>query len=120
MAIEEEILKELRGYTGTEHYYKIPFSNYIYTDGINALINKCDCHWLIDDYGILLHNKKDLQKPFILLEIKVNSDKTAIITLKEDSNLKPFYTQKLKYTTFPLKEYSFYICDNVFLLKSEY
>lgn len=117
---EQEILNELEQNTGTQDYYKIPFSDYVYTDGINDLINKCSCYWLISDTAILLSNKTALQKPFLILNIKVNSDKTAIITLKEDSDLKPIYEKVYSYTDFNLKEYEFYIIDKVFLLKSEY
>ena len=116
----EEITSNLENYTGTEQYFKIPFSNYVYTDGINALIDLCGCHWLISDMGILLSNKEKLRKSFLILNIKVNKDNSAIITLKEDSDLKPIYTKQIDYTDFSLKEYEFYIIDGVFLLKSEY
>ena len=116
---EETIKQDLKDYYGTENHFKIPFSNCVYTDGIKALIEKCKCYWLISDFGIEINNNKKLQKPFLLLSIKVKDNK-ATITLKEDSNLKPIYTKKYSYTDFPLSEYEFYICDGVFLLKSEY
>ena len=51
---EECILKELAHNTGTTQYFKIPFSEVVYTDGISDLINKCSCYWLISDIGIFL------------------------------------------------------------------
>jgi len=114
-----ELLKSLESYTGTEQYTKIPFSDYVYTDGIKALIDLCGCSWLISDFGILLSHKKQYEKPFLILNIKVKDDK-AVITLKEDTDEKPIYTKKISYTDFPLKEYEFYIIDKVMLLKGEY
>ena len=116
--IQKSTLEELEQYTGTEQYFKIPFSSFVYTDGINHLINKCGCWWLISDLGIEL-NKKTLPN-FLIVSLKVNEDKTAIITLREDTDEKPIYTKKLDYTDFLFKEYEFYLIDKVFLLKSEY
>ena len=120
MLKEQEILTELKQNTGTEHHFVIPFSNCVYTDGIRDLIKLCGCWWLISDTGILLSSKEELQKEFLLLNIKVTDDKKAIVTLKEDSDLKPIYEKEYSYTDFPLKEYEFYICNNIMLLKSEY
>ena len=117
---QNQIKRELSLNCGSEHYYKIPFSSFVYTDGINDLINKCSCHWLISDIGILLECEKKYNRDFLILTIEVNKDKSAIITLKEDSNEKPIYTKELTYTDFPLKSYEFYIINKVFLLKSEY
>lgn len=120
---QQKILSELSHNSGTENYFKIPFSTLVYTDGINDLINKCKCWWLISDIGILIQNKKDLfnkAQEFLILSLKVNDDNTAILSLKEDSDLKPVYTQEIEYTDFPLKEYEFYIVNNVMLLKEEY
>ena len=117
----EQILKELENFTGTEQYHKINIlTNYLLTDGCFKLMETCKCYWLFSDISILLKCKKELNKPFLILNIKVNDDKTALITLKEDSNSKPIYSKKLNYTDFALKEYELYIIDGVFLLKSEY
>jgi len=116
----KQIVTQLKNYIGTEHYYKIPFSNYIYTDGIKGLVDLCSCYWLISDIGILLTHNKKLQKPFLILNISVNKDNNALITLREDTNEKPIYIKEVEYTDFILKEYEFYICDNVMLLKNEY
>jgi hypothetical protein len=117
---QEQILKELEQNYCSEEYHKIPFSNLIYTDGINDLINKCCCWWLISDTAILINNTPKLRKDFLILSIKVNEDNTAEVTLKEDSNTEPIYKKVYAYTDFPLKEFEFYITDEVILLKSEY
>ena len=114
------VLKGLKEFTGTENYYKIPFSKVVYTDGINKLINSCGCWWLISDLGIEISDNSKFQKPFLIVGLKVNEDGTAELTIKEDSDLKPIYFKKYTFTDFPLKEFEFYLVNNVFLLKSEY
>ncbi|MCH7851005.1 MAG: hypothetical protein IH845_05165 [Nanoarchaeota archaeon] len=116
---QEQILSELNKNTCSEQYHKIPFSNIVYTDGINDLINKCSCWWLISDTAIIISATPKLQKDFLLLTIEVK-DKKGIVTLKEDSNEKPIYEKQYDYTDFPLSKFEFYITDNVILLKSEY
>lgn len=116
---QEEIIRELEQNTGTEHYFKIPFSDYTYTDGIEDLIKKCKCWWLVSDMGIELNQIKKVPN-FLILRLEVNEDKTALLSLREDTNKQIVYSKKLKYTDFPLKEFEFYIIDKIMLLKSEY
>jgi len=119
MINEQDILNELKDFTGTENYFKIPLSHYNHTDGINELIKTCGCWWLISDTAIYLSNIKE-KYDFLVLSIKVNPDKSAVVSLKEDMDLKPVYSKKYDYTDFPLNEFEFYIINEVFLLKSEY
>jgi len=116
---ETEILKDLDLNTCSENWFKIPFSNITYTDGINDLIIKAKCWWLISDIGILISATPKLQKDFLILTIETENEK-GIITLKEDSNEKPIYKKELEYTDFPLSKFEFFITNNVMLLKSEY
>lgn len=119
MKTEQEILKELNLFNGSENYFKIPFSDCVYTDGVRELIKSCGCWWLVNDLGILL-KFNPIDKPFLIVGIKVNEDKTALITLKEDTDEIPVYEKLINYTDFPLKEFEFYLIDKVFLLKGEY
>jgi len=130
---EQEILKELSGFYGSDNFYK-DFLGCVLTDGFKVFCVKCGCDWLFTDIAsVIMLNKKIKQEGFILGKIKVNKDKSAVIELyrdydedNKDFNAKNLlYTQKYKYTDFPLKEYSFYICLNelntyTFMLKSEY
>lgn len=117
---QTQIIEELNHFYGTEHYYKIPFSKVVYTDGIEGFIRLCKCWWLISDLGIQYSARTDIHKSFLIVRIKVNEDKSCIIDLREDSDLEPIFTKDYDYTDFPLKEYEFYLIDNVFLLKGEY
>ena len=117
---QKQILEELEDNRGTTQYHKIPFSKIVYTDGINDLIEKCKCWWLISDMGIAISQDEKLQKPFLILEIEVREDNTAKVILKEDSDEIPIYEKELTYTDFPLNKFEFYIINDVMLLTSEY
>ena len=117
---QKQIVAELRNNIGTESYNKIPFSDIVYTDGINDLIEKCKCWWLISDLGIEVTAKKELEKEFLVVTIKVNEDKSCEVTLKEDTDEKPILVKKYNFTDFPLSKYEFYLINKVFLLTSEY
>ena len=118
---QEKIKQELKQNHGTTQYHKIPFSHLVYTDGINDLIEKCKCWWLISDLGIEIAHDEKLQKPFLVVKVEVDTDKQkGRIILKEDTDEKPIYIKELNYTDFPLSDFEFWISNEVFLLKSEY
>lgn len=43
-----------------------------------------------------------------LQAMKVKDDKTAVLTMQEDTGEKPRYRQRYDYTSFPMKEIKFY------------
>lgn len=117
---KEEINKikaELRLFTGTQNYYK-HFTGIKFTDGIAFLAEKCNCFWFLDIVASYQHELKDV--PFQIWKLEVHEDRTAIVTMKEDSNMPVRIQQDLKYTDFPLDEYQVYFTNGVILLKSEY
>jgi hypothetical protein len=127
---QEEILKELSNFSGTQHYYK---GSYLYnlnlTDGMQYFREKLDCYWLIDIVGSVQHLKQIKENSFILWRIKVNKDKSFIVqafsdyddSLTEEQNKKYLlYEQEGKYTDFILSEYEFYQEGEVLLLKNEH
>lgn len=114
---ENDLVRELRSFSGTEQYFR-NFTGLKYTDGIKYLADKTGSHWLIDLVGSYQHKLSEV--PFQLWTLKVNKDKTGVITCQEDSNLPVIVEQKLEYTDFPLEEFECYCIDGVLLLKSEY
>jgi|TARA_R100000789_G_scaffold86159_1_gene82210 hypothetical protein len=117
---QQEIINELKNNIGTEHYYKIPFSSLVYTDGINNLINKCGSYWLFSDLGIELNNNNIINKDFLIVTIEVKNKK-GLITIKEDTNKPIIFKKEYPFLPdFPLNKYEFYLINKVFLLKSEY
>jgi hypothetical protein len=121
--IEQNVNNTLSQYIGTEQYYPIPLSSFKYTDGVECLIRLCGCYWLISDTAIFMSSEegKDLkEKEFLILTIKVNEDKSCDVSLKEDTDTPILYHKKYGYTNFPLREFEFYIINEVMLLKNEY
>lgn len=130
---EKEILSKLEGFYGSERFYK-DFLNCVMTDGFKALCDTCKCYWLFTDLAsIFTTEEKFKDETFILVKIKVNKDKTCILTAYRDYDEKNkefnkknlLYSKYYDYTDFPLKEYEFYACKNelntyTFMLKSEY
>jgi len=120
---EEEILKQLTGFTGSENFYK-DFLGIVLTDGIKKLCELCGCYWAITDMGVIIMGRYLNKEDFIVMNIKVNDDKSCKIVL-EDGNYNKLYEQKYDYTDFPLKEYTIWAVFNevgtyTFMLPSEY
>jgi hypothetical protein len=117
---QEEILSELRQYSGSEQYFKSSFGKLNLTEGINYLRNRLNCFWLIDIIESVQHlSKIQESKNFILWRIERNGEGFKV-TAREDTNTPILYEQKGVYTDFPLKDFEFYQIQNVLLLKSEY
>ena len=130
---QEQILKSLSGFIGSENFYKdnFCFRKSIYTDGFKRFMELCLCEWLYSDMSVYCSMKLLNKEDFIICRI-VKQDKTAEAFLYSDyseDNEKfnkehLLYKQKYSYTDFPLNEYSFYIVYNgegyTFMLKSEY
>ena len=117
---EECILKELAHNTGTTQYFKIPFSEVVYTDGISDLINKCSCYWLISDIAILKQFNKLGNGYFFTIKIELNQNTQGCVLSVLDWNTdEVVYKKVIGYTDFPLNKFEFYLKDNCFLLPSE-
>lgn len=101
MLDKREILDGLAQCYGTEgyHYNKLHGKNFVYTDGIKFLLEACDAYWLLD--AIFSYKKTE---EFQVWKLEVMKDKTAVLTMKEDTNAPVLVNQKIHYTTFPLEE----------------
>ncbi|MCX6771365.1 MAG: hypothetical protein NTX79_04895 [Candidatus Micrarchaeota archaeon] len=79
------------------------------------LAKTIDCFWLLD--AIFSYSRPE---PFQLWELTVKHNKSAVLTMKEDSNLEAKVMQEIKWTDFPEGKLKLYVCDGVLLLPSEY
>jgi len=52
--------------------------------------------------------------------MEVKDDKSAVVTMREDTGKKALVMQRIGYTDFPLKSIKLYLIDGVLLLPSEY
>lgn len=115
---------DLSGFYGTEKYYRYN-QFYLLTDGTFFLMNN-GAGWLIDAIASY-HNKvikNQRLREFQLWELSVK-DNHGTLVCREDSGVKPYITQEIEFTDFPMKEFSLYVCpldekQYVILLKSEY
>ena len=118
-----QLLSELQRFSGTENYYTSTFRRLLLTDGVHFLRESANCYWLIDIVESVQHLPKIKDNSsFIVWKIEKQDTNRATVTAWDDTPHKSrlLYKQELVYTDFPLKEFEFYQCGNVLLLKSEY
>jgi hypothetical protein len=126
----EELLEGLEGFTGTEKYhYLATTKNLMFTDGMAYLCENAGCYWLADiiAIGYAINKKIKDNAKFLIWRIRVLEGNKAIIEAFTDCESDGSYSenkrvclQELAYSDFPIKEYEFYQCENVVLLKGEY
>jgi len=122
-----ELERELGGFIGTVNYYTCFPPGVYLTDGINYVADRVGAHWLFSDVSILIKGKYKTV-PFQVWSLDVRSDKTARLTLREDTGQPLLHDQTIKCTDFPVGTFEFWVVqgyikqvnDFVIMLKSEY
>lgn len=94
---------------GTEgyHFNAMYGRNFVYTDGIKYLLEAAEAVWLMQ--AIFSYRKTE---EFQIWELKVCDNKTAVLTMKTDSDCPNIVKQKIPYTTFPLKNIKLYAIND--------
>lgn len=86
----------------------------IYTQGMQDLVLKQDCYWLIEEiaYQILPRLLQDHKDYFYCIRFSVNHDNSAMISI-DDGNSNVHFNHPIKWTDFPYKEATlkFYLCE---------
>jgi len=115
-----ELEKELRGFIGTECYYRHWTGRAHWTDGVQYLAEKAKAHWLID--AVISHQLKKHVRAcrFQIWQLKIRPDQTARLQMREDTGEPVKAYQNIDYSDFPIPEFELYFIDNILLLKSEY
>lgn len=111
----EELQRSLAHFTGTENFWRSGSWFFKYTDGVKSLADKANCYWLLDVISSYRRTE-----PFQIWTLRVNEDKTARITMKEDDDRKEKVEQDIEYTDFPVGEISLLLVGNTLMLPSEY
>ncbi len=134
MISAQELQQSLKGFTGSENYYK-HLLGIRYTDGVQYLAEQAECYWLIDIIASyqtkrLLADEmlRDFQLWLLVVGdnhefIKPKAGYKAVITCWRDTpeaGIKPPIQQHIEFTDFPLSEIKFYLCQGVLMLSSEY
>ena len=98
--------------TGTEQWYRHWMNrHFLFTDGIKTMADKGEAYWLIDAIFSHQSNPKlrtERLQYFQLWQLKVNADKTAVLTCRGDSSEPVLVEQKIEFTDFPLDEIKLY------------
>ena len=93
---------------GTTKYIRHNSKQLVFTDGVHQLRADTDGFWLVDAIASYQHKHND--KPFQLWELKTDlTNKTAVLTMKEDTDEPELVRQEIKYTDFPLDNIKFYV-----------
>jgi len=106
-----QLESELRQFYGDLDRYRHGFNRrVIYTLGVQYLAEKAEAYWLIDAIASHIGSKpfnaacqKDPrvgEMHFWCLEVSENS--SAVLSARADSGVKPFITQNIPFTDFPL------------------
>ena len=116
-----QIFAALRNYTGTETWYRHPlFRSFLYTEGVQFVAEASGAYWLLDRIFGLQYELPALKlEGFQTWDLIVSDDKTAKLQCG-DGNDNVLHTEKIEFTTCPLKKIRFYLTDSVLLLPSEY
>jgi len=104
MKTAEQIRIGISRSIGTEKYTR-HFMGLLMTDGVVQLREDADCYWLIDAIASYKRTEE-----FQIWELKVDLEKkTAVLTMKEDSDKPAKVKQEFEYTNFPLDNVKFYL-----------
>jgi hypothetical protein len=111
---------DLQQFTGSEEYYQHPlFKGYTYTDGVRFVAQQACAYWLIEAILSWQCDAEVRREPFQHWTLTVAKDASALLKVT-DGNADILAKQKFSFTDFPLEEISFYLCDTVLILPSEY
>ena len=119
-----EALREgLPHFTGTQKLFRHAFFRAaVYTEGVQFLAEKGECYWLLDDIVSHLASpafnraaaKDDRIRDMHFWKLKVAKDESAKLTARADDGVKPFVSQDIPYTDFPLDEQDVWAQRNEF------
>ena len=108
----------LSQFFGTSQYWRV-YPDFLITDGVKAVVDLCCASWLISDIYLLSRDEKVRNEEFVVWKLALKGS-SAVLTA-EDGNYHELVREDIPFTDFPLSEgISFYWCDNVLLLPTEY
>jgi hypothetical protein len=105
---------DLSQFYGTENYYR-HISGKVYTDGVQYFASQAGAYWFVD---LVLLEMDQGDEPFLAVTLTVKGDSADILVT--DGNLGELARKSIEWTDCPEGEYTFYICDGVMMLSSEY
>lgn len=102
---------ELMQFTGDLERFQSLHPGVIYTPGVQYLAERAGAYWLLDAIashfgGSVMQSAAAKDRRLRSLQfwrLEVRADKAATLTARADSDVKPFITQEIPYTDFPLR-----------------
>lgn len=121
MIAEDELLKNLKHFTGSDHLVRLTRS-VLLTEGTRYLAEAAECFWLLDVYASHLAAIDSDKEGFTCLNLSNKNRLTSVLI--EDGNGRVLAKQYIEYTDFPLSAITLYGCWAgdfwVLMLPSEY
>lgn len=106
----------LSQFTGTENWYKHPFSKVTYTDGVKYFADQAGAYWFID-IAVCLPMEFPKEE-FFSVSLESSDGKAKLVV--DDGNENILMTKDIEFTDCPDGTYEFYLTNDVLLLTSEY
>ncbi len=104
---------------GTEQYYRHPFANIVFTDGVKDLAYTCGAYWLIDLIASHQLSKKVQAEAFQVWKLEqVTAD--GYIATCEDGNSNKVASQTIPFSDFPYQQATLWLTEGVLMLPREY
>ena len=113
----DELREGLRQFSGTEHWYKMPFSKATYTDGVKYFAETAGAYWFLD---IVATELAPMQRKEEFIHIILSVANNEALIRAGDGNENNFWSRKISFTDCPEGDWHFYLTNNVLLLPGEY
>jgi hypothetical protein len=113
----------LMNYTGTDNYYRHPFSPSVYTDGVRAFAQNAGggAYWFLDIVLTEPVIRKAMRDEGLqIVTLSVDPEQRGHITVKRDTYDPVIFSRAIDTTDCPPGEWRFYFTDNVLMIPNEY
>ncbi len=120
-----ELRNNLKTFTGTEMFYRIPLIGTKYTDGVKYLAEVAECFWLVTDVSVIAKSLMN-RSQFITIDYKkLSEEKQDAIGYESiieysDGNGNVLEAHRYHSTDFPLDTIRLFFTNGTLLLPSEY
>lgn len=101
-----------------DHYVRHPYG-FIFTSGVETLIENCKAYWLLDLIGSYKFHKRSVGQPFQVWKLERTKGDSFKVTM-EDGNGNIQITQRIPYSDFPYDVANLWLIDGILILPSEY
>ena len=115
---------DLTQFCGSSEFFQHWTKRLVYTEGVQYMAERGGAYWLIDAVASYqpdqrITSRQDLVD-FQLWQLAVAQDKSAVLTMRGDSDQPAVITQEIPFTDFPLERIKLYVSGGTLMLPSEY